>query len=340
MASVLRAHILPVIVDHVNNNPGKTSVLALEHALSLPTTNNKTPEKTETVPDNKSRKQPAVDNYIPGKECAHLWTRGNDEGKYCGRTITVEGSEYCTQHAKDANKPPRSRKPKQAATYNPIAPGFDTNNPFPDFPPGYTEPTLTTEGEKGSIDVDVYDEARGWFIEPKHKFLLIVPPSGVGVACIGREYRNNDKIELVFVADFSDKDRADAAAIGIEELTVIDASEIPEAPVTQVEEPEVTTPPEVTPEVITANTEVVQMPEEVQVPEKVETPQVSEPAKPKRGRAPKATTPKANNKKKVVTNPSVTALENALPSLPVLPPIAGLSDMPQLPSGLPIMPKI
>jgi hypothetical protein len=63
------------------------------------------------VMHNKSNRLPAIDNYIPGKECAHRWTRGNDNGKYCGR-ITVEGSEYCVQHSKDVNKSPRKHSCK------------------------------------------------------------------------------------------------------------------------------------------------------------------------------------------------------------------------------------
>ncbi len=368
VSDFLNTYILPVIVEHVNANPGVLTVESLSLALNLPNSNVIVNTSTNTKPLSesktaigsmqtsvpsikaaaKSRKTQSVLEPIKGVECAHVWIKGPDadEGKSCGRRPCVEGTDYCKQHIADVNKVPRKRSrqavAKQSSKFSPIAPYFmNVTASNTNLPTGYEEPSNPDDGPV--ISVVEYDVARFLYRDPLHNFILYNPdPDNIDPICIGKLDSITNEIRPLN-AEEEEKVKSTGFPIGILPEEKVKAEEKVEVivPTTSAPKPEIPIIPVAIPAA-----EKVEVPKTTPVtsaPNVPIIPSVARKASPKtlskaspKG-SPKPVIPKASPKVKHA-NPNIpTANIPQIPkaatskNLPVVPVLSSNTGMPQIP---------
>lgn len=161
-----------------NNFPGPGHTIP-------PVTNNFGPNMVPTVGQgtNNNRKNTITTNPIAGRTCMYQFKRGDNKGKYCGKS-TSAGCDYC-------NSCMRSRKiPNAGEISTPgLAPSAGTIPGMvgaSNLPPGYDNPVVSVVDENGTtagkLSVVEYDKENGLFLEPNYKFIVYeISENNIGV---------------------------------------------------------------------------------------------------------------------------------------------------------------
>jgi len=167
------------LVSYLNGRNVEVTVDELSKALELPTTSNSmqiptmafggagvpTPVHSVAVPRRTTRGS--------GVTCKFILTRGDNEGKLCGKTATV-GSEFCSNHNKNTTA---KGKPRDKSAYTPgLAPA-------PKLAPATKE--------NSGLDVNPLPGNPGYFITNKYNFVIALDENEQATV-IGKLVRGSD----------------------------------------------------------------------------------------------------------------------------------------------------
>lgn len=230
-AGYVHTYILGPIVQHLTTKGVQVSVEELAGVLQLPARaatahvlppaapamafGGAVPAMAPAVaPTN--RKTAATIAPVAGRTCMYQFKRGENKGKFCGKG-TAPGNEFCNSCLKTRKN---IAKDMAAGTIPGAAPAMGAIPGMAGLPPGYSTPVVAAPAQNGQLTVVPYDEARGLFLEPTHKFIVTqINPGVIAVLGLLREETNE-------IVALTAHEQAVARSIGL----VLDSNPAPTTP--------------------------------------------------------------------------------------------------------------